>query len=75
MSEGRRRAMEYVCQQRITLSMGLYIGSVAILLDVGALFLLEPGTAAHVVAIINLPGLIAITALSGYIIRKCAGYT
>lgn len=75
MSEGRRRALEYVCQHHYTLYFALYGGAVGLLLDVVALVLLEPNTGAHIVALLNLPGLVIVILVSGFTIRKCANAT
>ena len=72
MPDGRARAIEYVCQQRFTLQLVLYGGSVGILLNLAALLTLDSGTAGYTVALVNFPGLVFFVLLAAVIIRKCA---
>jgi hypothetical protein len=71
MSEGRRRAMEYVCQQVFTMQFILYGGTIALLLEAIALLTLEPGTAAYTVAVLNLPGLLFFMGLAAFFLYRC----
>jgi len=74
MSEGRRRAMEHVCQHAFTLQFVVYGGTVGLVLNVVALFALERGTPSFVVALINLPGLLFFVVVSALTLRKCVSY-
>lgn len=68
--------MEYVYQQRITLHLALYGGLVGLVLDVGILlFVLERNTASYAVALIDIPGLVVVTLVAAFTLRKCTSYT
>lgn len=71
MSEGRRRAMEHICQQVFTMQFILYGGMIGLLLEAAALLTLEPGTAAYTVAVINLPGLLFFMGLAAFFMYTC----
>jgi hypothetical protein len=75
MSEARRQAMEYVCQHAFTLQFVVYGGTVGLLLNLVALFFLEPGTPSHVVALVNFPGLLFFVAVAAVTLRKCTSYS
>lgn len=74
MSEGRRQAFEYICQQYFTLQFILYGGMIALLLEAVALLSLEPGSASYTVAVINLPGLLFFMLLAAFFLHRCARY-
>ena len=74
MSEGRRRALEHVCQHRFTLQFVVYGGTVGLVMDVLALIALEPDTSSYTVALLNLPGLLFFVLLAAFFLRKCLSY-
>lgn len=74
MSEGKRRALEYICQHYFTLQFILYGGVIALFLEIAALLTLDPSSASYTVAVINLPGLLLFMLFAIYFLRKCVSY-